>query len=375
MKYYVIAGEASGDLHGSNLIKAIKTKDSSAEFRVWGGDKMAATGASMASHYKEMSFMGFVGLISNIFKVFQKISFCKKDIQAYQPDAIIFIDFSGFNLRIAEWANHLSTKRFYYISPQVWASRSGRIEKIKTHIDKMFCILPFEKELYKKHGLDVEYVGHPLMDEINKFKANPDFTLNNKLDNRPIIALLPGSRKQEIKSVLSTMLGVIQSYTDYQFVIAGAPSIDHSIYNSILSDLNIDNEITIVKEATYDLLSNAHAAIVTSGTATLETAIFNVPQVVVYKGSAINYWIARQIINVDYISLVNLISDKEIVKELIQGDMNARNIKIELDYILSGANREKQLKEYKKLQAQLGGEGAAEKVAEGIVASTTLSHQ
>ncbi|MBT8219575.1 MAG: lipid-A-disaccharide synthase [Bacteroidia bacterium] len=369
MKYYIIAGEASGDLHGANLIKAIQREDKDAEFRIWGGDQMQATGAYLVSHYKEMAFMGFVGVIKNIFKIIRRISFCKKDIKQYQPDALIFIDYSGFNLRIAKWAKPFNFRKFYYISPQVWASRSGRIKLIKATIDKMFCILPFEKEFYAKHQYEVEYVGHPLVDVIAQFEPDPHFEKKHLLDNRPIIALLPGSRKQEIKSVLAIMASIIPKYQQYQFIVACAPSISDNIYKELLQDYT-EVDVGLVRNKTYELLYRAFAAIVTSGTATLETALFDVPQVVVYKGSALNYAIAKKVIQVDYISLVNLISEKEVVKELIQDVFNERTLESELEKLIDGPARFTILENYKKLKTLLGEPGAASKTAKSIVQLT-----
>ena len=367
MKYYIIAGEASGDLHGANLIKALKQNDSDAQIRCWGGDLMQAAGGTLAKHYKEMAFMGFLEVIMNLGSIFKNIKFCKKDISAYHPDVIIFIDFSGFNLRIAEWAKARNYKTNYYISPQIWASRESRIQKIKKNIDAMYVILPFEKSFYeKKHGFPVHFVGHPLIDAIEN-RGDFDekiFRIENNLDNgKPIIALLPGSRKQEVKKMLKIMLSVTGYFPEYHFVIGGAPSLDYGFYAPFLKDSNVG----FLANRTYGLLSIAHAALVTSGTATLETALFKVPQVVCYKASWLSYQIAKRIITLEYISLVNLVMEKEVVKELIQNDLNSKNLRNELAKILQGTSRENQLKAYELLEKKLGGKGASAKTAELIV--------
>ncbi|MBT8308189.1 MAG: lipid-A-disaccharide synthase [Maribacter sp.] len=363
MKYYIIAGEASGDLHGSNLIKALKNKDSKAIVRCWGGDLMQAAGGILVKHYREMAFMGFLEVLLNLSTIYKSIKFCKNDIAQFNPDVIIFIDYSGFNLRIAKWAKQQNYRTNYYISPQIWASREGRINGIKRDIDAMYVILPFEKEFYeKKHGFPVNFVGHPLIDAIGDRKKVDEkkFRIENNLDkgNR-IVALLPGSRKQEVQKMLRIMLSVSNEFPEYYFVIGGAPSLDEEFYKPFLKNANIG----FVANKTYDLLNVSHAALVTSGTATLETALFNVPQVVCYKANWLSYQIAKRIITLKYISLVNLIMDKEVVKELIQNDLNTKNLKKELIEILDGKGRENQLKAYDLLRKKLGGKGASEKVA------------
>ena len=372
MKYYIISGEASGDLHGSNLMKAIIKEDSNAEFRFWGGDLMNEVGktvnGTLVKHYKERSFMGFIEIIANLRTILGQIKFCKQDIENYNPDKLILIDNSGFNLRIAEWAKTNNFNTHYYISPQVWASRAGRVHKIKRDIDEMYVILPFEKEFYKSYDYDVNFVGHPLIDAIAQKKLiNPEeFKSKHKLNDKPIIALLPGSRKQEITKMLTVMLSVINDFKDYQFVIAGAPSQDFEFYKKFIKHDNV----AFVSNKTYDLLSISHAALVTSGTATLETALFKVPQVVCYKANEISYRIAKKIIKLDYISLVNLIMDREVVKELIQHDLNSKQLKKELLKILSPEHRTVLLNDYKELEAKLGGTGASEKTAKLIVNTT-----
>ncbi len=374
MKYYIIAGEASGDLHGSNLIKALKVADEGAAIRFWGGDLMQQAGGTLVKHYKEMAFMGFLEVLLNIRSIFKNIKFCKQDIRDFNPDVIIFIDYSGFNLRIAKWAKVEGYKTNYYISPQIWASREGRIEKIKRDIDDMYVILPFEKEFYEdKHDFSVNFVGHPLIDAIDNRPEIDERTFRKENDlnlEKPIIALLPGSRKQEVQKMLSIMLSVLGDFSQYQFVIAGAPSLDNEFYDPFLKNPNV----AFVANKTYELLSIAHAALVTSGTATLETALFKVPQVVCYKANWLSYQIAKRIITLDYISLVNLIMKKEVVKELIQTDLTSQSLKSELNDILEGTKRESQLKAYEELENKLGGSGASEKAATLIVQNLNLEN-
>ena len=372
MKYYIISGEASGDLHGSNLMKAIIKEDSNAEFRFWGGDLMNEVGktvnGTLVKHYKERSFMGFIEIIANLKTILGQIKFCKQDIQNYNPDKLIFIDNSGFNLRIAKWAKANNFNTHYYISPQVWASRAGRVHKIKRDIDEMYVILPFVKEFYKAYDYDVNFVGHPLIDAIaEKELINPDeFKAKNNLNDKPIIALLPGSRKQEITKMLTVMLSVINDFKEYQFVIAGAPSQEFEFYKPFITHDNV----AFVANKTYDLLSISYAALVTSGTATLETALFKVPQVVCYKANEISYRIAKKIIKLEYISLVNLIMNREVVKELIQNDLNSKQLKKELLKILNSKYRTVLLNDYQELETKLGGTGASEKTAKLIMNST-----
>ena len=374
MKYYIIAGEASGDLHGSNLIKALKKKDSDADIRCWGGDLMKAAGGNLVKHYKEMAFMGFLEVITNINQIFKNIAFCKEDISEFNPDVIVFIDYSGFNLRIASWAKKNKFKTNYYISPQIWASREGRIHKIKRDIDAMHVILPFEKEFYeKKHNYPVNFVGHPLIDAIGEVPRIGDkkFREEHNLDlQKPIIALLPGSRKQEVQKMLTLMLSVTKSFPKFQFVIAGAPSLDLEFYQPFLKS----TQVSLISNKTYDLLSLSFAALVTSGTATLETALFKIPQVVCYRANWISYQIAKRIITLKFISLVNLIMDKEVVKELIQDDLNTKNLTTELDKILNGPERKKQFEAYYELEKKLGGKGASEKAASLIIQNAQLDH-
>ncbi|KQB38167.1 Lipid-A-disaccharide synthase [Flavobacterium daejeonense] len=367
MKYYIIAGEASGDLHGSNLMKALLEQDSNAEIRFWGGDLMQAAGGTLVKHYRDLAFMGFAEVLFNLKTILNNIKFCKEDILQFQPDVIIFIDYPGFNMRIAQWAKEKGIKTHYYISPQIWAWKENRIKAIKRDVDKMYVILPFEKNFYEdKHHYPVEFVGHPLIDAIQNQKPidSTTFKAENNLNEKPIIALLPGSRKQEITKMLSLMLSVVDDFPDYQFVIAGAPSQEYDFYKSFITK----NNIKFISNKTYDLLKIAHAALVTSGTATLETALFKVPEVVCYKGNWISYQIAKRIITLKYISLVNLIMDKEVVTELIQDACNTKNIKKELTKILNPEYRKNLLTNYDALEQKLGGTGASEKTAQLIIA-------
>jgi lipid-A-disaccharide synthase len=361
MKYYIIAGEASGDLHGSNLMKALLKKDDKADIRFWGGDLMQSVGGTLVMHYKERQFMGFAEVIFNLRKILGLIKFCKTDIENFLPDVLIFIDNSGFNLRIAKWAKEKNFKTHYYISPQVWASRAGRVEKIKRDVDAMYVILPFEKAFYKTHDYNVHFVGHPLIDAIadRPQVEESKFREEHHLSDKPIIALLPGSRKQEITKMLGVMLSLVNDFKDYQFVIAGAPSQDFSFYQSFITQDNV----TFISNKTYDLLSISYAALVTSGTATLETALFKVPQVVCYKANAISYQIAKRIITLRFISLVNLIMDREVVTELIQCDFNKKRLKKELTAILNTNKREHLFLDYYELEKKLGGRGASDKTA------------
>lgn len=366
MKYYIIAGEASGDLHGSNLMKELVKQDLNAEFRFWGGDLMQTVSGSLVKHYKDLAFMGFLEVIMNLRTITKNLSFCKQDIEAYNPDVIIFIDYPGFNLRIAKWAKQKGYRTHYYISPQIWAWKESRINAIKRDVDEMYVILPFEKKFYEeKHNYPVHFVGHPLIDAISERNQIDEFEFraSHELSEKPIIALLPGSRKQEIKKMLSTMLSVVNDFKDYQFVIAGAPSQDFEFYEEFITNPNVH----FVNNKTYDLLSVSTAALVTSGTATLETALFKVPEVVCYKGSWLSYQIGKRLVkHIKYISLVNLIMDKEVVTELIQDDFNTKRLKQELTKILDDYERTKFFMNYFELEKTLGGKGASEKVAQLI---------
>jgi lipid-A-disaccharide synthase len=365
MKYYIISGEASGDLHGSNLMKAMFKIDPNAEIRFWGGDLMESVGGTLVKHYKERAFMGFSEVIMNLKKVLGFIKFCKKDILEFNPDKIIFIDNSGFNLRIAKWAKAQKFNTHYYISPQVWASRSSRVDAIKRDVDSMYVILPFVKDFYKKYDYDVTFVGHPLLDAIDdKLQVDEKaFKREHGLSNKPIIALLPGSRKQEITKMLTVMLKMPDKFKEYQFVIAGAPSQGYSFYKQFIKTDNVK----FISNKTYDLLSISYAALVTSGTATLETALFKIPEVVCYKGSWFSYQIAKRIITLKYISLVNLIMNRESVTELIQNDFNEKRLEQELDRILDPEQRLKVFSDYYELEQILGGKGASENTAKLIM--------
>ncbi|WP_326981100.1 lipid-A-disaccharide synthase [Chryseobacterium sp. MYb264] len=365
MKYYIIAGEASGDLHGSNLMKALKEKDSNAEFRFWGGDLMQQQGGTLVKHYRDLAFMGFLEVAMNLRTILNNIKICKEDIKNNQPDVLILVDYPGFNLRIAKFAKELGIKVVYYISPQLWAWKEGRVEIIKKYVDEMMVILPFEEDFYKKHGVHSHFVGHPLLDAISTLQdlSIEDFKAEHQLNEKEIIALLPGSRKQEVEKMLDMMLSVRSYFKQYQFVIAGAPSLPKEFYQKY-----VDDNVHFVSNKTYDLLRCSKAALVTSGTATLETALLNVPEVVCYRGSKVSYAIAKRLVkNIKYISLVNLIMDREVVKELIQSDLNTANLVEELKKILETDKRNDVLKEYTLLRDKLGGKGASENAADVIL--------
>ena len=370
MKYYIIAGEASGDLHGSNLVASLRTQDPEAKIRAWGGEKMRRNGANVVKNYHELAFMGFVEVLMNLRTILKNFSFCKKDITEFNPDAIILIDYPGFNLKVAKWAHQKGYKVFYYISPQVWAWKRRRVYKIKKVVDKMLCILPFEKKFYDSYNVDCQFVGHPLLDEIAK--VNPvdknKFYKSNRLNpKKEIIAMLPGSRKQEVSRMLTVMLDVVKQFPNYQFVIACAPSLPVSYYKEIIGD---KANVRLVVNRTYQLLQLSSAAMVTSGTATLETALFDVPEVVCYKANKISNIIARQLAKVRFICLVNLIMDREVVKELIQNDLTANNVANELKSLLASSKRQKKLLEdYEELKSVLGNAGASDKAAEIIIAN------
>ncbi|WP_293300535.1 lipid-A-disaccharide synthase [Pedobacter sp. UBA4863] len=362
MKYYLIAGEASGDLHGANLMKALKVEDAEANFRYFGGDKMQAEGGELVKHYAEMAFMGFTEVVLNLRTVLRNLKSCKADVLAYGPDVLVLIDFPGFNLKIAQFAKQHGIKVCYYISPKVWAWNQKRVLKIKQIVDHLFCILPFEVAFYKDWGMEVDYVGNPLLDEISQFVPNQQFTKENQLGEKPIIALLPGSRKQEIERLLPVMLSIADAFDSYQFVIAAAPTFNAAYYQQFIGQ----SKAALVFNQTYDLLYHAHAALVASGTATLETALFKVPQVVVYKGGAISIAVARLLVKIRFISLVNLIVDRKIVTELIQQDCTKEKITEELKLIVSGDRRKQLLDDYQELHQLMGQAGASEKTAKLI---------
>ncbi|MFN5982560.1 MAG: lipid-A-disaccharide synthase [Fluviicola sp.] len=365
-KLYIISGEASGDLHGSNVMRELYAQNPDLDIRFWGGDKMIAVGGTCAKHIRELAFMGFVEVLMNLRTILKNIRFCKSDIEEFKPDAILLIDYPGFNMRIAEWAKQKGIKVHYYISPTVWAWKEKRVEKIRRDVFKLFVILPFEKAFYAKHNYEVEYVGHPLLDEIENYQKAGNFELKLDLekDKRPIIAVLPGSRKQELKSKLPVMLSLVDAFPQFRFVIAGAPNMEPEFYDAFIGNKKVE----IVYGQTYPLLQHAETAIVTSGTATLETALFEVPQVVCYKGNPISIAIARRLVNIEFISLVNLILNKEVVKELIQKDCSEEKLKEEFIAILPGQEKRKTIEtNYKRLKEMLGKEaneaGASKKVA------------
>jgi len=342
-------------------MKALKQEDPSAEFRCWGGDLMQAQGGELVKHYRDLAFMGFIEVVANLRTILKNIDHCKKDLLDYQPDALILIDYPGFNLRIAEFAKKQGLKVLYYISPQVWAWKKGRVHKIKRDVDRMFVILPFEQKFYQDYDYTVDFVGHPLLDAIAQ-RAEP--TPLSAAKGKPIVALLPGSRKQEITTMLPVMLDVAAQHPGYQFVVAGAPSQAPEFYQEIIGNKNV----ALIIDDTYNLLQQATAALVTSGTATLEAGLFGVPQVVCYKGSAISFAIAKRLVNVEYISLVNLIMEKEVVKELIQADFTVEKVSEELTKILpNGEKRRAMLTNYSDLHERLGGEGASANTAKGVL--------
>ena len=372
MKYYIIAGEASGDLHGSNLIRQLHLLDKTADIRCWGGDQMEAAGATLVRHYKDLAFMGFTEVIRNLPTIYKNLKFCKNDILQFQPTVIILIDYPGFNLRIARWAKQQQLlketfgKIIYYISPQVWAWKANRVKSMKQCIDKMICILPFEKNYYKeKWDWDVEYVGHPLVEVINQFMIHNSGFIDKLPDDGKVVALLPGSRKQEILKKLPIMLEVAKYYPDHNFVVAKSPGMEESFYNELLAPFQ---NVSSVANKTYELLARAKAALVTSGTATLETALFGVPEVICYKGNGLSYQIAKRLIKIKYIGLVNLIMDKPVVKELIQDDLTPENLKGELKELLTNKEKQLQLKyDYTALRQLLSEGGNASANAAKII--------
>jgi lipid-A-disaccharide synthase len=374
MKLYIIAGEASGDLHASNLMKELKILHPGLQFRGWGGDMMREQGCKLVKHYSNLAFMGFAEVIANLGTILSNIRTCKRDIQSYEPDALILVDYPGFNLRIAEFAKNAGFRVFYYISPQIWAWKKSRVYKIKRYVDRMFVILPFEKEFYARYDYEVDFVGHPLPDAMDSLPGSDwdQFSKQNGLNDKPVVALLPGSRKQEIRKVLPIMLSVVSKFPDHQFVVGGAPGIEKDFYREIIGS---NNNVTLISGQTYDLIAHAVAALVTSGTATLEAALFGIPEVVCYKGGYISYQIARRIVDrssVKYISLVNLIMDKEVVNELIQKDLTPDKIEQELKRILGDETyRQKILNDYVLLKTKLGGGGASRKTAAGIMKRIT----
>lgn len=361
MKYFIIAGEKSGDMHGSNLCKSIFELDSEAVIVGWGGELMSAVGVKVLKNYHDLAFMGFWEVIKNLPKIIGFLKEVKVQILAFKPDVIIFVDYAGFNLRVAKWAKNSRFKTIYYIAPKAWAWRPDRAKVIKKYIDKLLVIFPFEKEFFEKYGIETAYVGNPLLDEIRNFKPNENFRIQNDLNSQPIIALLPGSRKQEIGKMLKEMSELTKILPQYQWVMAGIGSMSEDIYKTEGANFKL------IFDQTYDLLFHSNAAIVTSGTATLETALFNVPQVVVYKTSNFSYQIAKRLINISYISLVNLVSQKGVVKELIQDEYSAKNLEKEVFNLTKNTIfRENQLKEYRILKEKMGKIGASDLAAHEI---------
>ena len=372
MKYYIIAGEASGDLHGSNLIRELKKKDSSAEFRCWGGDLMKSQGAVLVKHYRELAFMGFFEVVANLRTILRNLNFCYSDITSWKPDAVILIDYPGFNLRVATFAKKAGIKTIYYISPQVWAWKESRVKRIRRDVDKMLVILPFEKDFYAKHNLQVDFTGHPLLDAVGAQQwSGPGWRKRQNIpEGTPVIALLPGSRTQEINMMLPAMLEACDQLSGYCIVVAAAPSQDLDLYRGHIANRK---NVKVVQGETYALLEQSAAAMVTSGTATLETALFNVPQVVCYKGNPVSYWLARRLVKVKFISLVNLIMGREVVKELIQSEMRPLQLLKELKRLLETEAGDEMKRQYAELKLKLGGGGASARASEII--SDFLKHR
>ncbi len=364
MKYYIIAGEASGDLYGSKLIDEIFSVDKKADIRFWGGDRMIKSGGYNVKHIKELAFMGFYEVLKNLKTIIKNIKFCKNDIKKFNPDKIIYIDYPGFNLKICKWAKSKGYKNYYYISPQIWAWKESRIKTIKNNIDKLYVIFPFEKEYYqKKHNMEVEFYGHPLIEQINSFNSNNGFLKKNNINNRKeIITLLPGSRSQEIKSMLPIFLKLKKHFSNYEFIVAGVKNVNEICYQPAM-----DIDVKVIYNQTYDLLYHSKIAIVTSGTASLECALFNVPQIVCYKTSSISYFIGKSFINISFISLVNIILKKCVVKELIQNDLTEKKLIIELSNLLSDNKISDILNEYSRINSMLSIKETSKKIALSII--------
>ena len=368
MRYFIIAGEQSGDLHGSNLVRGLFEADKEAEIFCWGGDLMESAGAKLLVHYRKMAFMGFIAVLKNLGAISKNLRLCKEHITEHKPDVVIFIDYPGFNLRMAEFAKNTGYKTFWYISPKLWAWNEGRVKKIKKFVDRMYIIFPFEVDFYKKHGITVEYFGNPLVDEterrISTFSSREDICRSLGINDKPVIALLAGSRKHEIELILPEMLKVVRHLPEYRFVLAGVKNIPDELYTNIIGN----EPVSLIKDKTYQILYVAHAALVTSGTATLEAALHNTPQVVCYKGDFLSMIIAWIVIRVKYISLVNLIMDSEVVRELIQYDLKEKTLLSELKAVLQGGEkREIILTNYKVLKDKLGPAGASERIAMEMV--------
>lgn len=358
MKYYIIAGERSGDLHGSNLIKALQKNDPQATLRGFGGDYMKDAGMELVIHYSKLAFMGFVAVIANLIKISELLKICKKDILEFQPNVIILIDYAGFNMRIAKFAKANGLKVFYYISPKVWAWNTGRAWKLKANVDRMFCILPFEKDFYMQFDWVVDYVGNPVLDAVKAFQSDPEFIDKNSISKqRKIVALLPGSRKIELQRMLPVMAGVVRLNPSYQFIVATVKTLPDELYAPLHSTPNVK----FIYDATYDLLSHADAAIVTSGTATLETCLFKVPQAVIYRASSIEYFLGIRFVKVKFISLVNLIANRLVIKEFLQHTMTPENVNAELKNLLENESyRKKMLSDYEEIYKILNTGSASE---------------
>lgn len=368
MRYFIIAGEQSGDLHGSNLIRGIKASDSEAEIFCWGGELMESAGGHILMNYKKLAFMGFVAVLMNIRTLAKNMKLCKSQIIEYKPDVVILIDYPGFNLRIAKYVKGLGIKVFYYISPKIWAWNESRVEKIKSFVDRMYIIFPFEVDFYRKHGVEVEYHGNPLVDEIERkktgFSTREDLRKSLGIDDRPVVALLAGSRGHEIKHILPQMVKMVKYFPEYQFVLAGVKNISESVYRKIIGISNVN----LLSDKTYEILYIAEGALVTSGTATLETALIGVPQVVCYKADFVSMLIAWMVVKVKFISLVNLIMNREVIKELVQYDLTEKKLLPELKNILKGGKgREKVLDSYNDLRIKLGQAGASGRIAADMV--------
>ena len=359
VRYYLLAGEPSGDLHGSRLVTAIRALDPTADIRAWGGDLMEAAGARVVKHYRDLAFMGFVEVVRNLPTILANFRECKDDIERFDPDRLVLIDYPGFNLRMARWARRAGYDISYYISPQIWAWHTSRVKQIRENVDRMLVILPFEKDFYARHGVEATFVGHPLLDVVEEQATRP----------QTHIALLPGSRKQEISRSLPVMLAAAARMPEHRYVIAGAPGQDELFFRSLVAAAQSPPRLELVSGRTYEILAGATAALVTSGTATLETALFEVPQVVCYRGSRLNYWLARKLVSdrIKFISLVNLVMDREVVTELIQEDFNPERVTDELKKIIAGPERNRQLNDLAKLRRILGEGGAAERAAAAIV--------
>ncbi len=368
MKYFIIAGEQSGDLHGSNLVRELFRSDPRAEIECWGGDLMESAGARLRVHYRETAFMGFMEVAKNLGRIRKNFDRCKQQISEFKPDAVILVDYPGFNFRMARFAKESGYKVLYYISPKIWAWKEGRVELVRKYVDRMYIIFPFEVGFYRKHNIEVEYRGNPLLDETEKkiarLPGKDELRTALGLGEKPVIAMLAGSRKSEVKQVLPQMLRAVGNFPDYQFVLAGVKNLPDELYLRLTAGTGV----RVLKDRTYEILSVSEAALVTSGTATLETALFNVPQVVCYRGDTISMLIAWMVIKVRYISLVNLIAGSEVVRELIQYSLNRKNIVKELGAILPGGEkRKKMLDDYALVREILGPEGASERAASDMV--------